>query len=160
VWSEPELALRRHPRRLLAVTGTNGKTSTTELLTAMCLAGGHDAHACGNIGLPVSDAAASSAASALLVAELSSFQLRFATTLAPEVAVLLNLAPDHLDWHTDLASYHAAKARIFAAQTSEQWAVVGEDDPVAREVRDRAGRGRACRLLSPGTRRGRRRPGR
>jgi UDP-N-acetylmuramoylalanine--D-glutamate ligase len=141
VWSEPELALRRHPRRLLAVTGTNGKTSVTELLTAMCLAGGHDAHACGNIGLPVSDAAASSTATALLVAELSSFQLRFAATLAPEVAVLLNLAPDHLDWHTDLASYHAAKARIFAAQTSEQWAVVGEDDPVAREVRDRAGVG-------------------
>ena len=142
VWSEPELALRRHPRRLLAVTGTNGKTSTTELLTAMCLAGGHDAHACGNIGLPVSDAAASSAPSATLVAELSSFQLRFTSALAPEVGVLLNVAPDHLDWHTDLASYHAAKARIFAAQTSEQWAVAGEDDPVARRLRDRTGRGR------------------
>jgi len=142
VWSEPELALRRHPRRLLAVTGTNGKTSTTELLTAMCLAGGRDAHACGNIGLPVSDAAASSAPSATLVAELSSFQLRFTSALAPEVAVLLNLAADHLDWHADLASYHAAKARIFAAQTSEQWAVAGEDDPVVRELRDRAGSGR------------------
>lgn len=142
VWSEPELALRRHPRRLLGVTGTNGKTSTTELLTAMCLAGGTDAHACGNIGLPVSEAAASSAPTALLVAELSSFQLRFTSTLAPEVAVLLNIAPDHLDWHTDLASYHAAKARIFAAQTDEQWAVAGEDDPVARRLRDGAGRGR------------------
>lgn len=142
VWSEPELALRRHPRRLLAVTGTNGKTSTTELLTAMCLAGGHDAHACGNIGLPVSDAAASSAPSATLVAELSSFQLRFTSLLAPEVAVLLNVAPDHLDWHTDLASYHAAKARIFAAQASGQWAVAGEDDPLARQLRDRTGRGR------------------
>lgn len=150
VWSEPELALRRYPRRLLAVTGTNGKTSTTELLTAMCRAGGHDAHACGNIGLPVSDAAASSAASATLVAELSSFQLRFTSALAPEVAVLLNLAPDHLDWHTDLASYHTAKARIFAAQTSEQWAVAGEDDPVVRRLRDRAGPGRRAGFSTVG----------
>lgn len=142
VWSEPELALRRHPRRLLGITGTNGKTSTTELLTAMCLAGGLDAHACGNIGRPASEAAATAAPSALLVAELSSFQLRFTTALAPEVALLLNLAPDHLDWHTDLASYHAAKARIFAAQTDDQWAVAGEDDPVVRRLRDRSGRGR------------------
>ncbi len=142
VWSEPELALRRFPRRLLAVTGTNGKTSTTELLTAMCVAGGVDARACGNIGLPLSDAAAASDADATLVAELSSFQLRFTSTLAPEVAVLLNVAPDHLDWHRDLDSYHAAKARIFAWQRDDQWAVASEDDAVARALRDGTGPGR------------------
>ena len=142
IWSEPELALRRFPRRLLAVTGTNGKTSTTELLTAMCVAGGVDARACGNIGLPVSDAAAASDADATLVAELSSFQLRFTATLAPDVAVLLNVAPDHLDWHRDLASYHASKARIFAWQRADQWAVASEDDAIARALRDGTGPGR------------------
>ena len=142
VWSEPELALRRFPRRLLAVTGTNGKTSTTELLTAMCVAGGLDARACGNIGLPVSDAAGASDADVTLVAELSSFQLRFTSTLAPDVAVLLNVAPDHLDWHRDLASYHSSKARIFAWQRPDQWAVASEDDVIARSLRDDTGRGR------------------
>ena len=142
VWSEPELALRRHPRRLLAVTGTNGKTTTTELLAAMVGAAGLEVHACGNIGLPLSAAAAASGADAVLVAELSSFQLRFTHELRPEVAVLLNLADDHLDWHTGRASYHAAKARIFAAQGPGQWAVAGQDDPVAVALRDASGGGR------------------
>ncbi len=150
VWSEPELALRRHPRRLLGVTGTNGKTTTTELLAAMMAAGGHTVHACGNIGLPVSTAAAASAPDAILVAELSSFQLRFATRLRPEVAVLLNLADDHLDWHVDRASYHAAKARIFAAQQPEDWAVAGQDDPVTVALRDAAGRGRPAAFSATG----------
>ncbi len=138
VWSEPELALRRYPRRLLAVTGTNGKTSTTELLTAMCVTDGMDAHACGNIGIPVSEAAAVSDPTATLVAELSSFQLRFTERLAPEVGVLLNLAPDHLDWHRDLDRYHAAKARLFAAQAATDWAVANADDPVTVRIRDAA----------------------
>ncbi len=141
VWSEPELALRRHPRRLLAVTGTNGKTSTTELLAAMGEAGGLATVACGNIGTPVSEAAATSAADAMLVAELSSFQLRFTHALHAEVAVLTNLAPDHLDWHGDLAAYQAAKARVFATQTPQDWAVLPADDPVAAAVR--AGQGHA-----------------
>lgn len=141
VWSEPELALRRHPRRLLAVTGTNGKTSTTELLAAMARAGGLEAVACGNIGTPVSEVAAASPAGSVLVAELSSFQLRFIDRLHAEVAVLTNLAPDHLDWHGDLARYQAAKARLFATQTPADWAVLPADDPVAASVR--AGQGRA-----------------
>jgi UDP-N-acetylmuramoylalanine--D-glutamate ligase len=141
VWSEPELALRRHPRRLLAVTGTNGKTSTTELLAAMGRAGGLTTVACGNIGTPVSEAAGASPGDAVLVAELSSFQLRFAHALHAEVAVLTNLAPDHLDWHGDLAAYQAAKARLFATQREQDWAVVPADDPVAAAVR--AGQGAA-----------------
>lgn len=138
VWSEPELALRCHPRRLLAVTGTNGKTSTTELLTAMLRADGRDARACGNIGPALGDVAAASPMDAWLVAELSSFQLRFTEQLAPDVAVIVNLAPDHLDWHGDLAAYTAAKARIFAAQGPQQWAVANLDDPLTLTLRDAA----------------------
>ncbi|MFP4312547.1 MAG: Mur ligase family protein, partial [Nitriliruptoraceae bacterium] len=141
IWSEPELALRRYPRRLLGVTGTNGKTSVTELLTAMARTGGVPALACGNIGTPVSEVAAASAVDDVLVAELSSFQLRFTERLRAEVAVLTNLAPDHLDWHGDLAHYQAAKARLFTTQTAADWAVLPADDPVAAAVR--AGQGAA-----------------
>lgn len=137
IWSEPELGLRVHPRRLLAVTGTNGKTSTTELLAAMVAAGGQEVHACGNIGRPVCEAAAVAAPDAVLVAELSSFQLRFAGTLRPAVGVLLNLAPDHLDWHPDLAAYGAAKARLWEAQQPGDWAVANADDAATVALRDR-----------------------
>ncbi|MPZ74301.1 MAG: UDP-N-acetylmuramoyl-L-alanine--D-glutamate ligase, partial [Nitriliruptorales bacterium] len=95
VWSEPELAWRLAGGRtqLVAVSGTNGKTTTTELLAA-CL----DAPAGGNIGTPLVTLLEQSPPP-LVVAELSSFQLRFTQTLRPRVAVLLNVAPDHLDWH-------------------------------------------------------------
>jgi UDP-N-acetylmuramoylalanine--D-glutamate ligase len=129
IWSEPELALLLHPRRLLAVTGTNGKTSTTELLTAMVAAAGIPAVPCGNIGTPVSTAVVDAPPDATLIAELSSFQLRFSTALRPSVGVVLNLAPDHLDWHPDLAAYGAAKARIWQAQLPGDWAVANADDP-------------------------------
>ncbi len=142
IWSEPELALRRHPRRLLAVTGTNGKTSTTELLAAMVSQGGASAVACGNIGTPISEAVAAASPDALLVAELSSFQLRFVHRLHAEVAVLTNLAPDHLDWHGDLDHYRASKARLFATQTSDDWAVLPADDGIAAQVRSGRGAGR------------------
>jgi UDP-N-acetylmuramoylalanine--D-glutamate ligase len=137
VWSEPELGWRLHPHRLLAVTGTNGKTSTTELLAAMVEAGGLDAVACGNIGTPFSTAAAAAAADAVLVAELSSFQLRFAGTLRPEVGVLLNLADDHLDWHGGFDAYAAAKGRLWEAQGAGDWAVANAVDAVTLELRDR-----------------------
>jgi UDP-N-acetylmuramoylalanine--D-glutamate ligase len=130
VWSEPELALRLHPRRLLAVTGTNGKTSVTELLAAMLAASGAPTTACGNIGVPVSTAVRTAAPDTTLVAELSSFQLRFAGTLRPEVGVLLNLADDHLDWHGSAEAYHLAKARLWEAQADDDWAVANLEDPV------------------------------
>jgi UDP-N-acetylmuramoylalanine--D-glutamate ligase len=150
IWSEPELGWRLHPHRLLAVTGTNGKTSTTELLAAMVAAGGRDAVACGNIGLPFSTAAAASDASAVLVAELSSFQLRFAGTLRPEVGILLNLAADHLDWHGGFDGYAAAKARLWEAQGSEDWAVSNASDPVTMQLRDRTARGRHATFSGEG----------
>lgn len=128
VWSEPELALRLHPWPLLAVTGTNGKTSTTELLADMVARSGRPVLACGNIGLPVSEAVQRATDGTLLVAELSSFQLRFTERLRPEAGVLLNLAPDHLDWHGELSAYHAAKARLWQAQEPEDWALANADD--------------------------------
>jgi UDP-N-acetylmuramoylalanine--D-glutamate ligase len=141
IWSEPELGWRLHPRRLLAVTGTNGKTSTTELLAAMVAAGGLDAVACGNIGTPFSSAAAACAPGAVLVAELSSFQLRFAGTLRPEVGVLLNLADDHLDWHGGAEAYAEAKGRLWEAQGADDWAVANAVDPRTLQLRERCARG-------------------
>jgi UDP-N-acetylmuramoylalanine--D-glutamate ligase len=139
VWSEPELGWRLAPRRLLAVTGTNGKTTTTELLASMLHGAGRDVVACGNIGNPFTAAAVRSETGAVLVAELSSFQLRFAHRLRPRVGVLLNLAPDHLDWHGDLGSYAAAKARLWQAQHEDDRAVSNlDDEPAARLAREHA----------------------
>jgi UDP-N-acetylmuramoylalanine--D-glutamate ligase len=136
VWSEPELGWRLHPRALVGVTGTNGKTSTTELVAAMVAAGGRATVACGNIGMPLTVAAAASGPDDLLVVELSSFQLRFAGTLRPRVGVLLNLAADHLDWHPDVAAYGRAKARLWEAQRPADWAVANRDDPTTLRLRD------------------------
>ncbi|HVM00180.1 MAG TPA: UDP-N-acetylmuramoyl-L-alanine--D-glutamate ligase [Egibacteraceae bacterium] len=137
VWSEPELAWRLNSgrTRLVAVTGTNGKTTTTELVAA-CLR----APVGGNIGTPLCDLLTGADAPALAVAELSSFQLRFTDRLRADVGVLLNVAPDHLDWHGTLDDYTAAKARVWANQRPEgapgpdgrDWAVVGVDDAGAR----------------------------
>jgi len=128
IWSEPELGLRLYPHRLVGVTGTNGKTSTTELIAAMLAADGTPVAACGNIGRPVSEAAHAEPPETVLVAELSSFQLRFIERLHAEVGVLLNLAEDHLDWHGDLAAYGAAKARLWETQTRDDWAVANAED--------------------------------
>jgi len=131
VWSEPELAWRIAPRRLVAITGTNGKTTTTELVTAMLQASGIVAVSCGNIGTPLVTAATQAPADALLVVELSSFQLRFCERLRPDVGVLLNVADDHLDWHGSATEYAAAKARLWQAQGDRDWAVANADDPAA-----------------------------
>lgn len=138
IWSEPELGMRLYPHRLLAVTGTNGKTSTTELTVAMLAAGGVPVAACGNIGRPVTEAAAEEPPETVLVAELSSFQLRFVSSLRAEVGALLNIAPDHLDWHGDLDAYGRAKARIWAAQTVNDWAVANQDDATTLRLREEA----------------------
>ena len=137
VVSEPELAFRFRPVPVIGITGTNGKTSVTELVTAMLAADGRDALACGNIGMPMSEAVRTAGPDTLLVVELSSFQLRFVEQLRCSVAALLNLADDHLDWHGGAEAYHRAKARIWRAQQPGDWAVANLDDPVAAELRDR-----------------------
>ena len=128
VRSEVELAYRwsRHP--IVAVTGTNGKTTVTALVTEMLVASGRRAVAGGNIGFPLSDAVRRDVD--VVVAEVSSFQLWWTDTFRPRVAVWLNLAEDHLDWHPDLDSYVTAKARIWAHQEKDDLIVVNVDDPV------------------------------
>lgn len=150
VWSEPELGFRLSPRPLLAVTGTNGKTTVTRLLTEMLSASGHDAVACGNIGHAFTTAALAADDGTVLVAELSSFQLRFVETLRPTVGVLLNVAADHLDWHGDLPSYAAAKARIWHAQGGADWAVVAREDEVVRGLAEQHAPGRIAWTSSGG----------
>ena len=114
VWSEVELGYRLlHGNQLIGVTGTNGKTTTTELLGAILRAAGRHAEVAGNVGRALTDAALVAAEGSWIVCELSSFQLEDVHTLACDVAVLLNLEPDHLDRHGTLDAYRAAKLRIF-----------------------------------------------
>ncbi|MCB2178053.1 MAG: UDP-N-acetylmuramoyl-L-alanine--D-glutamate ligase [Actinomycetales bacterium] len=120
VWSEVELAWRLRAERArgggpapwLAVTGTNGKTTTVGMLSAIGAAAGLDMPAVGNVGRPVIEAAVDPGHDALAV-ELSSFQLHFTHSMTAQAAAILNVAPDHLDWHGSLEQYAAAKARIY-----------------------------------------------
>jgi UDP-N-acetylmuramoylalanine--D-glutamate ligase len=129
VRGEVELASAWAKCPLVAVTGTNGKTTVTSLIAEMLTASGIPSIAAGNIGLPLCDAVANPDLK-VIVAEVSSFQLAFAESFHPDVAVWLNLAPDHLDWHGDVDAYAAAKARIWARQGPDDVAVVNADDPV------------------------------
>ncbi len=129
VWSELELGFRRAGLPVIAVTGTNGKTTVTEMATAMLQQSGIRATAAGNIGEPLS--AIDPDAWDVLVVEASSFQLRFVETFHARVAVLLNLAPDHLDWHSSIERYVAAKQRILERQTAADIVVFDADDPGA-----------------------------
>ena len=130
VWSEVELAARVSTMPLVGVTGTNGKTTTTELAAAMLTASGLHAVAAGNVGLPLVDAVLARRPPDAVVAELSSFQLRFTFTLRLVAGAWLNFAADHLDWHRDLAAYAAAKARVWANQRRDDWSLYAADDPV------------------------------
>jgi UDP-N-acetylmuramoylalanine--D-glutamate ligase len=140
VWSELELGARVARVPYVAVTGTNGKTTTTEMIAAILRTDGRDAVACGNVGLPFSLAAAEGHDA--LVVEASSFQLRFHESFHPRVSVLLNLAPDHLDWHGSFADYREAKARVFALQHDDDTHVGNRDDGHAAPVSRTA----SCRL--------------
>lgn len=124
--SEMEYAVSMMDARYAAVTGTNGKTTVTSVAADMLVNSGVDAMAAGNIGTALSDVAHN--APDVVVIEASSFQLRFIDRFHPEVAALLNIAPDHLDWHHDLGEYVAAKQRIFENQTSSDLLVFDADD--------------------------------
>jgi UDP-N-acetylmuramoylalanine--D-glutamate ligase len=134
LWSEVELASRLARCDFLAVTGTNGKTTTTSLLAAILREGALESVAAGNIGLPLVEAVMSIPEGGAIAVEVSSFQLATTTTFAPKVAVLLNIAEDHTDWHGSLEAYAAAKARIIQNQTPEDVFVVNADDPRAMDV--------------------------
>jgi UDP-N-acetylmuramoylalanine--D-glutamate ligase len=132
VWGELELGTRLAEGPIVAVTGTNGKTTTTGMIASCLLAGGLDAAACGNIGHPFPLAAREGHDA--LVVECSSFQLEFQESFHPRVSVLLNLAPDHLDWHGSMAAYAASKARIFEHQGAGDTHVGNRDDALAADV--------------------------
>ncbi|CAO5232819.1 UDP-N-acetylmuramoyl-L-alanine--D-glutamate ligase [Frankia sp. AgKG'84/4] len=133
VWGEVELAWRwRGPGRWLAVTGTNGKTTTTEMLGAMLAAGGRRSTTAGNIGTPIVEAVRAAPPYQALAVELSSFQLHYADTVAPLAATVLNVAPDHLDWHGGAEAYAAAKARIWHDPATI--AVGNADDPASARL--------------------------
>ena len=126
---ELELASRWIRGRLLAITGTKGKSTTTTLLGRMLTAAGRSVLVGGNIGVPLSAQVEASTEETFHVVETSSFQLETTTTFHPWIAVWLNFADDHLDRHPTVEAYAAAKARIFANQTAEDWAVINADDP-------------------------------
>ena len=127
---ELELASRWIRGRVLAITGTKGKSTTTTLLGRMLTAAGRSVLVGGNIGVPLSEQVDASTPETLHVVETSSFQLETTTTFRPWIAVWLNVADDHLDRYDNVESYAAAKARIFANQTAEDWALINADDPV------------------------------
>jgi UDP-N-acetylmuramoylalanine--D-glutamate ligase len=140
---EVELAARWLPGRVIAITGTKGKSTTTTLAARMLAEAGFDAPAGGNLGTPLSDQVPASKTTSLHVVEVSSFQLDTTVEFHPWIAVLLNLSADHLDRHPSFEAYGAAKARIFANQTPDDWAIVNADDPAALAL---ARRGRAKRF--------------
>jgi len=121
---ELELGWRFCSLPVIAVTGTNGKTTTTELLAQMLNACGQRTIACGNIGKPLSEVALEKNQFDVLTVEVSSFQLETIKTFRPSIALWLNFAPDHLDRYRTVAEYRAAKLRIFENQTAEDVAIV------------------------------------
>ncbi len=141
VRSEVDLAAERIGVPLIAVTGTNGKTTVTELTARILDASGVRAVAAGNIGRPLIELAGAGSGPRgdgpdldVVVAEVSSFQLAFTEVFRPRVAVLLAVAEDHTDWHGSFEAYVAAKARIFANQRDDDLLVYDADDPVARSM--------------------------
>jgi UDP-N-acetylmuramoylalanine--D-glutamate ligase len=131
VIGEVELASRWLSGRIVAITGTKGKSTTTTLTARMLAAGGLTVTAGGNLGTPLSSQVSASRPEAIHVVEVSSFQLETTDRFHPWIAVLVNLSPDHLDRHPSFDEYAGAKARVFANQTSADWAVINADDPAA-----------------------------
>jgi UDP-N-acetylmuramoylalanine--D-glutamate ligase len=122
--AEIELAFQSCSRPVIAITGTNGKTTTTQLIEAMLNSAGIRALACGNIGMPFSDAVQAQDGFDVFAVEVSSFQLETISTFRPKIAVWLNIAPDHLDRYSSFEEYRQAKLRIFENQQPDDFAVV------------------------------------
>jgi UDP-N-acetylmuramoylalanine--D-glutamate ligase len=136
VTGEMEVASRFIYSTLIAIAGTNGKSTTTTLAGAVMRASGRPTFVGGNLGDPLALAVGTPAGAAggTCVVEVSSFQLETTKTFHPRVAVLLNITPDHLDRYVDLEDYARTKARVFAAQTSSDFAVVNVDDPMVMRL--------------------------
>jgi UDP-N-acetylmuramoylalanine--D-glutamate ligase len=129
---ELELGWRFCELPVIAVTGTNGKTTTTELLAQMLDACGQRTIACGNIGKPLSEVAREKNSFDVLTVEVSSFQLEMIQTFRPSISLWLNFAPDHLDRYRSVADYRAAKLRIFENQTEDNVAIVNASETLPK----------------------------
>ncbi len=144
VTGEVELASRFLKTKILAITGSNGKTTTTTLCGEILKAGGLETQVGGNIGIPVIELVempenqAANAADAWSVLEVSSFQLETTETFRPKIAVILNITPDHLDRHGTFENYAKAKEKIFGAQTADDFLVLNGDDPRVQQAASRA----------------------
>lgn len=134
VWGEVEFASRFLSNTIVGVTGTNGKTTTVELLGHIINASGRSCRVAGNVGLALSSLAGDVTAEEIIVVELSSFQLEDIVEFRPGAAILLNLTEDHLDRHPDLEEYFAAKMRIFENQRAEDVSIINLDDPRCRRT--------------------------
>ena len=140
VIGEIELAAQFLPKNMVAITGSNGKTTTTTLIGEIISAGGYPTRVGGNIGTPAISLVATARRDSVIVLEVSSFQLETIQTFRPKVAVVLNVTPDHLDRHRTFETYVDAKGRIFENQQADDFAVLNADDPVCVGL---AGRTRA-----------------
>ncbi|MDX2022347.1 MAG: UDP-N-acetylmuramoyl-L-alanine--D-glutamate ligase [Deltaproteobacteria bacterium] len=140
ITGELELASRFTEGTIIGITGTNGKSTTTTLCGVMCKGTGRPTFVGGNLGTPLSEAVGSPATSlgGLCVIEVSSFQAETFEHFRPQVAVLLNISPDHLDRHRSVDSYVEAKAKLFAAQRESDFAVMNLDDPLVAQVARKA----------------------
>lgn len=138
IWSEVEVACRVTDADILGVTGTNGKTTTTTLLGEIMKATGRQTVVGGNIGIGLSTQAEDLPKEAVVVAELSSFQLEFTQTMKAKAATILNITPDHLDRHHTMEEYASVKERIFRNQDKSDYAVLNYDDdrirPMAKDM--------------------------
>jgi UDP-N-acetylmuramoylalanine--D-glutamate ligase len=134
---ELELAARFLQGNVLAITGSNGKTTTTTLCGEIFSAGGFGTLVAGNIGLPVIEVVDQSKPGNWTVLEVSSFQLETTQSFHPRIAVILNVTPDHLDRHGTFDNYRAMKEKIFANQTAEDFLILNGDDPVAQQAASR-----------------------
>lgn len=149
IWGEVELAWRMRPREgaapWLVLTGTNGKTTTVQMLTEMLRAAGLRAVSAGNVGTPILEAVQDPEPYDVIAVELSSFQLHWSRTLAPRASAVLNLAPDHVDWHGSYEEYVAAKGKIY--QGTEIACVYNVADPATERLVEQAEVREGCRAI-------------
>jgi UDP-N-acetylmuramoylalanine--D-glutamate ligase len=149
VWSEIELAWRlRDPANAapwLCITGTNGKTTTVQMLTSILTAAGHRAVAAGNVGLPLLEAVMDPEPYDVIAVELSSYQLHFTDSMSAHSAAVLNIAPDHVDWHGSMDAYAAAKGKIY--QNCQVACVYNVADPATEQLVEEADVIEGCRAV-------------
>ena len=135
VISELKFALQNSKyKKLIAITGTNGKTTTTDLTAKIIKAAYKDSIVCGNIGKPLSELALKTTKKTIITAELSSYQLEDTPDFSPDISVCLNITPDHLEHHKTMARYIKAKENVFINQKSEAFAVINYDDKICRKI--------------------------